>query len=78
MKNVTRHTGKFEIVERMPQSKAGNPRYRVIVDGYTCCTAVDSSIAYAIDRYNGKTVEATIGMHYGTVTLNSVRVLTTP
>ncbi len=72
MKNISRHVGKLEIVKRMPSSKVGNPRYMLRVDGWTCVTAPDSMIAYGITNYDGKTVTATIGTHYGVDTLYTV------
>lgn len=72
MKNITRHTGILEIVERLNNSKNGNPRYLCKVDGYTFRTAVDSSQSYSITNYEGKQVEVTIGSHYGNTTLNSI------
>lgn len=72
MKNISRHTGILEIVERLNSSKNGNPRYLCRVDGYTFRTAVDSSHGYSITNYEGKQAEVTIGSHYGVVTLNSI------
>ena len=74
MKNVTRHTGTLRIVERDENNGVnGNPRYVVTLDGYTCRTAVDSSLGYSISNYDGKKVTALIGTHYGTVTIEEVR-----
>lgn len=75
MKNITRHTGTLEVIERLPSSTNGNPRYLLRIDGVTCRTAVDSSYGYSITNYEGKQVEATIGAHYGKATLNSVKVV---
>jgi hypothetical protein len=75
MKNITRHQGKLEIVERLPSSINGNPRYLLRVDGWTCRTPVDSGLGYCITNYNGKDVEATIGSHYGVATLATVKTL---
>lgn len=72
MKNLTRHTGTLEIVERLPQSRNGNPRYLARVDGYTFATAVDSTHGYSLPNYEGKRVIITIGQHYGRVTLISI------
>jgi hypothetical protein len=72
MKNITRHTGILEIVERLNNSKNGNPRFLCIVDGYTFRTAVDSSHGYSIQNFEGKQVEVSIGTHYGNTTLNSI------
>ncbi|MDX0230293.1 hypothetical protein GOC14_06995 [Sinorhizobium meliloti] len=73
MKNITSHIGKLEIVRRLPSSANGNPRYLLKVDGWTCRTAVDSSLGYSVTNFDGKTVQATIGTHYGNATLDSVR-----
>lgn len=72
MKNITRHVGLVEILERLPSSVNGNPRYLLKVDGHTCRTAVDSSHGYSVTNYDGKQVRATIGTHYGRATLNSI------
>ena len=72
MKNVTRHSGKLEVIKRLPSSANGNPRFLVRVDGWTCKTPVDSTLGYSITNYNNKEVIATIGTHYNTPTLASV------
>ena len=43
------------------------------IAGVTCCTAVDSSYGYAVTNFDGKQVEATIGTHYNTATLNTLK-----
>lgn len=73
MKNITQHTGKLEILSRLPSSLNGNPRYLLRVDGWTCKTSVDSSYGYSVTNFDGKQVQATIGTHYGTATLNSLK-----
>lgn len=75
MKNITRHIGRLEIIERLPSSSNGNPRYLISVDGFTCRTQVDSSHGYSITNYAGEIVEATIGTHYGSATLNTIKVV---
>lgn len=72
MKNVSRHYGKLEIIKRLPSSTNGNPRFLLRVDGWTCRTAVDSSLGYEVQNFDGKQVVATIGTHYGNATLDSV------
>tara|TARA_R110000851_G_scaffold266824_1_gene419282 strand:+ start:243 stop:482 length:240 start_codon:yes stop_codon:yes gene_type:complete len=69
MKNLTRHTGRLNIIERLPQSANGNARFLLEVDGWTCRTAVDSSIANDVKNFDGKRVDAIIGTHYGMATL---------
>jgi len=73
MKNITQHTGKLEILSRLPSSINGNPRYLLRVDGWTCKTPVDSTYGYSVTNFDGKQVYATIGTHYGTATLNSLK-----
>lgn len=73
MRNITRHTGKLEIIERLKSSYNGNPRYLISIDGYHCKTGVDSSYGYCVTNYDGKQVEATMGLHYGTMTLDSLK-----
>lgn len=75
MKNITRHTGVLTVVGRAKQSKMGNPRYIVMLDGYTCKTKVDSSLGYSITNFDGKKVSANIGTHYGTVTIENVKLV---
>jgi len=75
MKNVTIHRGKLEVIKRLPSSKNGNPRYLVKVDGWTCRTAPDSSLAYAITNFDSKKVVAWIGTYYGNATIDSVQML---
>jgi len=73
MKNITRHTGKLEIIERLPSSDSGNPRYLLRIDGITCRTARDSMYGYSITNHDGKQVVAEIGTFYGQATLNSIK-----
>jgi hypothetical protein len=73
MKNVTVHEGTLQVIKREPSSVNGNPRYLVMLDGYTAKTAVDSSEGYSITNYDGKRVKAEIGLHYGTRTIQNVR-----
>ena len=77
MNNISRHVGKLEVVKRLPSSINGNPRYLLRVAGFTCKTAVDSSLGYCVTNYDGKLVTATIGTHYGSATLDSVQPFTT-
>lgn len=72
MKNITRHNGKLEIIERLHNSTNGNPRYLLRIDGTTCRTGVDSQHGYSITNFDGKIVNATIGTHYGRATLNTI------
>jgi len=73
MKNITRHTGILTVVERLASSYHGNPRYLVNVDGYTARTMVDASLGYGITNFDGKKVSATLGTHYGILSIESVK-----
>lgn len=72
MKNITRHKGKLETIRREASSRYGNPRFLLQVAGFTCYTAPDSDLGYEVGNYEGKQVIATMGLHYGRVTLISV------
>ncbi len=73
MKNVTRHTGTLEIVNRLPSSRNGNPRYLCRVDGYTFRTQVDHQHGYAIRNFEREKVIVELGTHYGALTLHTIR-----
>ncbi len=73
MKNVTSHTGKLEIIERLPSSRNGNPRWLLKIDGWTCRTAPDAMVAYGITNFDGKIVKADIGTLRGLATVEYVR-----
>ena len=72
MKNLSQHIGILEIIRREPSSINGNPRYLLRIDGFTCYTAPDAMLGYAITNYDGKTVQATIGTYYGKPTLYQI------
>jgi len=77
MKNISEHTGTLVIAERMPNSINGNPRFKCWVDtgkgtGWLFCTAVDSSLAYSVQNYEGRHVTVQIGTHYGRATLHRI------
>lgn len=73
MKNLTQHKGKLEVIRRLPSSRNGNPRWLVKVDGWTARTAVDAALGYSIRNFEGKQVVATIGTHYGSATVDDIR-----
>jgi hypothetical protein len=73
MKNVTRHQGILKVIERLPSSFYGNPRYLISIDGFTCKTPVDSSYGYSVTNHDGKEVIAYIGTHYNTATLDTLK-----
>jgi hypothetical protein len=73
MKNISTHIGTLEVIKRLPSSYFGNPRYLLSINGITCKTSVDSSYGYSVTNFDGKQVEASIGSHYGSATLNSLK-----
>jgi hypothetical protein len=73
MKNITRHKGKLEIIQRLPHSYNGNPRFLVRLDGWTCKTKIDSSLGYSIQNMDGNTVTAELGSYYGSCHIENVR-----
>lgn len=62
--------GTLEILDRLPNSHYGNPRYLLRIDGRTCRTAPDSATGYSVPNFDGKQVTALIGTHYGKATLD--------
>lgn len=73
MKNITRHTGTLKVLKRLTNSLNGNPRYYISIDGFTCSTAVDSMYGYSVTNFDNKEVMATIGTHYNTQTLDTLK-----
>jgi len=72
MKNITRHVGTLEHLERLPSSRNGNPRWQFYVAGFHARTAVDSELGYSIDNYRNQRVVVEIGTHYGVPTLHRI------
>jgi hypothetical protein len=73
MKNRFRISGKLKVIERMKNSRNGNPRYKFTVgDSLPIVTRIDSSYGYEITNHDGKPVIATVGYHYGRLTLNNL------
>lgn len=72
MKNRTIHEGTLHVLERLPSSVNGNPRYRAEVDGFKFNTQVDSSSAYSLPNHDEKRVRVVVGTHYGTTQLDTL------
>jgi hypothetical protein len=72
MKNITRHTGTLQIIQRLNNSLSGNPRYQCFIDGVNFYTAPNSMHAYGITNYRDKVITVTIGTYYGKPTLNNI------
>ena len=82
MKNITQHTGRIKLIERLDNSYAGNPQYILaIMDspnkdlGWTFRTPKNSMLGYEVGNYIDKDIDVTvtIGTHYRCTTLNSIR-----
>jgi hypothetical protein len=76
MKTLSRHEGTLYVLDRMPNSRNGNPRFRLFIgtetSGVSCVTAPDSSLGYTVQNYAGQRVRVLIGTHYGRATLNHI------
>lgn len=72
MRDTQEYTGRLRVIERLPSSINGNPRYMLMIGSEICRTAVDSGHAYGVTNYDGKIVKATIGRHYGKLTLGTI------
>ena len=79
MKNVTRHTGKLELVKRMKNSLNGNPQFMLALIehptqqlGWQFRTQANSMLAYKVEGFFGKKVTVTIGTYRGNATLNTI------
>ena len=75
MKHTQTITGELLLIERLPSSYYGNPRWLLTIGGQVCRTAVDANLAYGISNHDGKQVEATIGLHYGKMTVETVKAI---
>lgn len=65
--------GKLKIIQRLPSSFNGNPRYLLSIGDTVCRTAPDSPLAYSVTNYDGKMVSAEIGNYYGHPTLKGIK-----
>ena len=76
MKNEQIHIGTLANVERVLNTKDGNPRYRatIVCDGYTkdFITKSDSDYAPYVPTLIDRKVMAFIGSHYNVPTLRSI------
>jgi len=80
MKNITKHTGTLELVQRMKNSRDGNPQFMLAVIehpeqglGWRFRTPANSMLAYKAENFIGKKVDVTIGTFRGCATLDSIR-----
>ena len=77
MKNRETYTGILTVVNRLPSSAMGNPRYLVEVNGVQAATTVDAMLGYGITNYDGKPVTTVFGMHYGRFSVDTVELIKT-
>ena len=83
MRDVFKITGLVAYLERMPSSKYGNPRYKAAIpvggdentgpDFMVAATTPDSMLGYTISAFEGKRVRATVGYHYGVLSLVAIK-----
>ena len=82
MKNITQHTGKLRLIERLKNSYAGNPQFILaIMDspnkdlGWTFRTPKNSMLGYEVQNYIDKDIDVivTLGTYYRCTTLDSIR-----
>lgn len=69
---VTHCTGTLTIVDRLPSSVNGNPRYLLLIGETVCRTAPNSDLAYGVRNFEGKTVRAVVGTYRGKPTLRAL------
>lgn len=72
MTSEERFSGIVSDLERMTNSRNGNPRYRVVVGGRIAVTAPDCQLAYRIRHYEGKAVDVTAKLRYGQLTIVNI------
>ena len=64
MKNEKTIKGKLTIINRLNSSLSGNPRFLVEINNQYFKTTPDAMLAYGIQNFDGKTVNAVVGKHY--------------
>lgn len=64
--------GKLNVIERLPSSLNGNPRYLVEINGTGYRTKPDTSLGYSITNYEGKSVEAKVKIYRGKWAIESI------
>jgi len=80
MRNITRHTGKLVILERLKNSNFRSPKFKCAVldkagNGISFETATNSSDGFSISNYDNKNVIVEIGTYYNKPTLHSIKEL---
>tara|TARA_B100001939_G_C16812954_1_gene560805 strand:+ start:578 stop:826 length:249 start_codon:yes stop_codon:yes gene_type:complete len=78
MKNITRHTGRLVILERLKNSNFRSPKFKCAVldkagNGVSFETATNSSDGFSIQNYDNKNVIVEIGTYYNKATLHSIK-----
>lgn len=72
MKNLAKHVGVLEILERLPNSGYGNSRFVVRIGEVVCRTKPNTRLAIDLERYAGREVIAAVGTYRGHLTLLDV------
>ena len=72
MKNEQTITGTLRIVEALPNSYYGNPRYLVAIGDDEYRTLHNSMLACYITKFDRKRVQAIVGTHYSKPTVRAV------
>lgn len=62
--NVRHHAGILKIIDRLPNTTSGNPRYEVEIDGSYMVTDPDVSYASLVPDLDGCPVSVLAGYHY--------------
>ena len=72
MKHKSTHEGELILIERLPNSRSGNPRYLLHCEGVSFRTRVDAAHGYEVPNFFGKRVRVTVGTHYGVCQLDRI------
>lgn len=74
-KEIIEITGTLEIVERLPLSYYGNPRYKARIGIYEFYTKTNSMLGYSITNYENKKVSVELGYHYNKLSLLDIKIV---
>jgi len=75
MKHERNIIGKLDIVNKLPNSHLGNPRYEVSIGDERFTTQTNAGLAYGITQYRGKLVKAKVGYYYGSPSVELVELI---
>lgn len=60
------------VLNRLPSSGNGNPRYECRIGEHVARTRPDSCIAYGITDFDGKRVTASLSTYYGHMSIDNI------